>query len=241
MLEFLDNNARFLLIGSFPNGPLGGLALTLLLSFIGLVLAFPLGLLLALCRIVPVAVLRISSGVFVYVMRGIPLIMLIFWSYFLVPRLTGHEVSAFTALVVTLVLYQAAYLCEVIRAGIQALPKGQLEASRSLGMTYGQTMRLVILPQALISMLPSLLGQFVALVKDTSIGYVISVYELTFSAQQINNSLLTQPFAVFFTLALVYFVVCYSLTQGVNFLERRINRKGSQTVVKLEVANVSVV
>jgi polar amino acid transport system permease protein len=241
MFEFLHTNGRFLLMGSFPNGPLGGLTLTLVLSLLGLVLAFPLGLALALCRIAPVALLRMISGIFVYVMRGIPLIMLIFWSYFLVPRLTGHAVSAFTALVVTLVLYQSAYLCEVIRAGVEALPKGQLEASRSLGMTYGQTMRMVILPQALFNMLPSLLGQFVALVKDTSIGYVISVYELTFSAQQINNSLLTRPFEVFFTLALVYFVVCYSLTQGVNLLERRINRKSGQAAVKLEVTNVSVV
>jgi len=241
MFEVIETNARFLLIGSYPNGPLGGLALTLILSLLGLALAFPLGLMLALCRVAPFAVLRIVSGIFVYVMRGIPLVMLIFWSYFLVPRLTGHAVSAFTALLVTLVLYQSAYLCEVIRAGIDALPKGQFEASRSLGMTYGQTIRMVILPQSLFNMLPSLLGQFVGLVKDTSIGYVISVNELTFSAQQINNSLLTRPFEVFFLLALTYFVVCFSLTAGVNFLERRISRKSVPTNAALEVVNASAV
>jgi polar amino acid transport system permease protein len=222
MLDILIHNGHFLLLGQYPNGPVGGLALTLILALLGLAFAFPLGVLLALCRISPYRVLSVPSTVLVYVVRGVPLVMLVFWSYFLVPGLIGHLVSAFTTLVVTLVIYQAAYVSEIVRAGIESLPKGQTESARSLGMSYGATMRHVILPQALYNMLPSILSQCVSTVKDTSIGYVISVQELTFSAQQINASLLTQPFQVFFILALTYFVVCYTLTQCAHVIERSI-------------------
>ena len=225
MLDILIHNAHFLLLGQYPSGPVGGLTLTLILALLGLAFAFPLGVLLALCRVSPYKVLSVPSMVLVYIVRGVPLVMLVFWSYFLVPGLIGHLVSAFTTMVVTLVIYQAAYLSEIVRAGIESLPKGQTESARSLGMSYGATMRHVILPQALYNMLPSILSQCVSTVKDTSIGYVISVQELTFSAQQINASLLTQPFQVFFILALTYFMVCYTLTQSAHVIERRIARR----------------
>lgn len=225
MLDILIHNAHFLLLGQYPNGPVGGLALTLILALLGLAFAFPLGVLLALCRVSPYRLLSVPSTVLVYIVRGVPLVMLVFWSYFLVPGLIGHLVSAFTTLVVTLVIYQAAYLSEIVRAGIESLPKGQTESARSLGMSYGATMRHVILPQALYNMLPSILSQCVSTVKDTSIGYVISVQEITFSAQQINASLLTKPFQVFFILALTYFVVCYTLTQCAHLIERSIARR----------------
>jgi polar amino acid transport system permease protein len=225
MLDILTHNAHFLLLGQYPSGPIGGLALTLILALLGLAFAIPLSLLLALCRVSPYRVLSVPSTVLVYIVRGVPLVMLVFWSYFLVPGLIGHLVSAFTTLVVTLVIYQAAYLSEIIRAGIESLPKGQTESARSLGMSYESTMRHVILPQALYNMLPSILSQCVSTVKDTSIGYVISVQELTFSAQQINASLLTRPFQVFLILALVYFAVCYTLTRCVQGVEGRISRR----------------
>jgi len=225
MLDILTQNAHFLLLGQYPSGPIGGLALTLILALLGLAFAIPLSLLLALCRVSPYRVLSVPSTVLVYIVRGVPLVMLVFWSYFLVPGLIGHLVSAFTTLVVTLVIYQAAYLSEIVRAGIESLPKGQTESARSLGMGYGSTMRHVILPQALYNMLPSILSQCVSTVKDTSIGYVISVQELTFSAQQVNSSLLTKPFQVFLILALVYFAVCYTLTRCVQGVERRISRR----------------
>ncbi|MFL9962415.1 amino acid ABC transporter permease [Paraburkholderia sediminicola] len=225
MLDILIRDSHFLLLGQYPDGPVGGLALTLILSLAGLAFAFPLGVLLALCRVSPYKALSVPSAALIYIVRGVPLVMLVFWSYFLVPGLIGHLVSAFTTLVVTLVIYQAAYLCEIFRAGIEATPKGQTESARSLGLGYGATMRHVILPQALYNMLPSILSQCVSTVKDTSIGYVISVQELTFSAQQINASLLTQPFQVFAILALTYFVVCYALTRCAHVIERRIARR----------------
>jgi polar amino acid transport system permease protein len=115
----------------------------------------------------------------------------------------------------------------VVRAGIQALPKGQVEASRALGLGYWKTNLWVIMPQALYNMVPSLISQFVSIIKETSIGYVISVQELTFAANQINSNLLTRPFPVFLILAITYFAVCFVLTQCAQHLERTITRKRS--------------
>jgi polar amino acid transport system permease protein len=125
----------------------------------------------------------------------------------------------------TLVIYEGAYLSEVVRAGIQSLPKGQGEAARALGHSHLGTMWYVILPQALYNMLPSMLSQFISTIKETTLGYVINVQELTFAANQINNQLLTKPFQVFFILAMTYYVVCFSLTQLAQWLERRIAHK----------------
>lgn len=225
MNELLALHLPSLLIGQYPNGPLGGLALTLILSALGLCLAFPLSIVLALCRTSPYAVLRWPSTVVVYVVRGVPLVMFVFWSYFLVPGLIGHTVSPFVTMVVTLVIYQAAYMAEIVRAGIESLPKGQTEAARSLGLSYGQTMRQVLLPQALYNMLPSLISQFISTTKETSIGYVISVHELTHAANQVNSALLTRPLEVFATLSVIYFVVCFSLTRCAQAVDRRIARR----------------
>lgn len=234
MWEIFLDHLPSLLVGQYPNGPLGGLVLTLILSMLGLSLAFPLSIGFALCRISPYSVLRIPSTLIVYIVRGVPLVMLVFWSYFLVPNLIGKPVSAFTTLLVTLVIYQAAYMSEIVRAGIEALPVGQTEAARSLGMGYGLTMRQVILPQALYNMLPSLISQFVSTIKETSIGYVISVHELTYSASQVNSALLIRPFEVFATLSLMYFIVCYALTQCAQAVDRRVTRRRTSASITIE-------
>ncbi|HTD03181.1 amino acid ABC transporter permease, partial [Undibacterium sp.] len=105
------------------------------------------------------------------------------------------------------------------------LPRGQSEAARALGMSYMQTIVNIILPQALYNMLPAMVSQFVSTIKETSLGYVISVNELTFAANQVNSTLLTKPFPVFMLLALIYFLLCFSLSQFAHFLERRISKK----------------
>ncbi|CAJ0720829.1 putative glutamine ABC transporter permease protein GlnP [Ralstonia edaphis] len=228
MLDLIDivrDNWLLLLIGQYPNGPLGGIACTLILSVLGIVLAFPLSVLLALARLSTWHPLRASVTALVYVVRGVPLLMWILWVYFLVPLLFGSDVSGFTTMVCTLVIYEAVYLSEVVRAGIEALPKGQMEAARALGHGYFGAMRLVILPQALYNMLPSMLAQFVSTIKETTLGYVINVPELTFAANQINNALLSKPFQIFFLLAVMYFVVCWSLTRAARALEHRIAAK----------------
>lgn len=225
MIDILATYGPLLLFGPYPNGPLGGLALTLVLSVLDVGLAFPLSIVLALFRISPYAILNWPATMLVYLVRGVPLMLLVFWSYFLVPVFIGRPVSAFTTLVVTLVVYQATYMSEIVRAGIEALPKGQLEAARSLGLNYRQAIRTVILPQSLFNMLPALLSQFISTIKETSIGYVISVQELTFTASQINASLLTSPFQVYLILSLIYFVVCYVLTQAAQRFERGVMRR----------------
>ncbi|HKX41543.1 MAG TPA: amino acid ABC transporter permease [Burkholderiaceae bacterium] len=225
VFEIVRDNWLLLLIGQYPNGPLGGIACTLILSVLGIALAFPLSVLLALARLSPWRLLNAPATALIYVARGVPLLMIILWVYFLVPLLIGHSVSGFVTMLCTLVLYEGAYLAEVVRAGIEALPKGQMEAARALGHSHLGAMRLVILPQALFNMLPSMLSQFVSTIKETTLGYVINVPELTFAANQINNQLLTRPFEVFFILAVIYYVVCWSLTRAATALERRIEAK----------------
>nr|WP_198320702.1 amino acid ABC transporter permease [Azohydromonas aeria] len=225
MLSILRDHGMLLLVGQYPHGPLGGLAITFILSVLGLLLAFPLGVAIALARVSPMAWLRRPATVLVYVVRGVPLIMFIFWVYFFIPLLIGQTVSGFTTMLVTLVIYQAAYLAEIVRAGIQALPPGQTEAARAIGLSYMQATFKVILPQALYNMVPAMISQFVSTIKETSLGYVISVNELTFAANQVNSTLLTKPFEVYLILAAIYFALCFSLSQLARHVERRIARK----------------
>jgi polar amino acid transport system permease protein len=232
ILNILHDDGILLLIGAYPNGPIGGLALTIILSICALLLAFPLGVLIALGRISPFAWLQKPATVVVYVVRGVPLIMFIFWVYFLVPLIIGKTVTGFTTMLVTLVIYQAAYLAEIVRAGIEGLPRGQMEAARAVGLSYWQTMRQVILPQALYNMVPALISQFVSVIKETSLGYVISVNEITFAANQINGTLLTKPFQVYAILAVTYFILCSSISQYARHVERNITRKRMGGTVK---------
>jgi polar amino acid transport system permease protein len=230
ILNIIGDNWQLLLIGQYPHGPLGGLAVTLLLSVLGIAFAFPLGVALALCRISPFSWLRIPSTCIVYLVRGVPLIMFIFWTYFVVPILLGRPVAGFTVMLVTVVIYQSAYLAEIVRAGMLGLPAGQTEAARAVGLSYMQTTFKVLLPQAIYNMVPAIISQFVASIKDTALAYVVSVNELTLAASQVNANLLTMPFQVYLLLAGIYFVVCFAFTELARHLERRIadRRAGTQ-------------
>lgn len=234
MIDIVRDYGLLLLVGSYPNGPLGGVAATLLLSIIGIGCAFPLSVLLALAQLSPIPAIRHPAIGIRYLVRSIPLVMLIFGAYFMIPALIGRSVTGFTTMAVTLVVFQAVYLAEIVRAGIEALPKGQTEAASALGMGYWLRLRKIVLPQALYNMLPSMVGQFVTTIKDTSLGYVIGVQELTYAANQVNNALLTQPFQVYFMLSLVYFVVCFSLTQTARHLEARIGRSPAPSRLHLQ-------
>jgi polar amino acid transport system permease protein len=222
MFEILKENWLYLLIGQFPNGPLGGLALTLAIASVALMLALPVGVLLALGRVSLFPVFHLPATLFVYLVRGLPLLMVIFWAYFLVPLALGRTVPSFVTMIYALVFFEAAYLAEIVRAGIQGVPRGQVEAARSLGLNYLQTMRRIILPQALRNMIPSLVNQFVALTKDTSLAFIVGINELTYAASQINNRTLTQPAEIFFVVAVIYFVICFSLTSYARHLESRL-------------------
>ena len=239
IISIIRDNALLLLIGQYPQGPLGGLAITLLLSVISIVLAFPLGVVIALARLGSLTWLRWPATAAVYVVRSVPLIMFIFWVYFFVPRLIGHEVSGIATMLVTLVLYEAAYLAEIVRAGIEGLPGGQMEAARAVGLSYLAATARVTLPQALYNMVPALIGQFVSTIKDTSLAYIISVNDLTFAANQINSTLLTKPFEVFAILAGLYFVLCLSLTRLARHVEQHIVQKRASSDRHVAVAQLT--
>jgi polar amino acid transport system permease protein len=222
MLDIIQTYGLYYLIGQYPNGPLGGLLMTLILAASALVLAFPVGVLLALCRISPYAFLRVPVTGLVYVLRGTPLLMVIFWAYFLLPTLTGQRTDQFGTMLVALVIFDGVYLAEIIRAGILGLPRGQMESSRSLGFSYLSSMLLVILPQAFRNMLPSLVNQFVSTIKETSLGYIISLSEVSFVASQISAQLPTKPIEIYALLGLTYFVMCFSLSRFAYWLEKHL-------------------
>ena len=221
MIALIHDYWLYFLVGRYPEGPLGGLALTVALAGLALVLSLPLGLLLGLARISPWRVLRWPVACLIQLVRGIPLLLVIFWAYFFLPSLTGHESGQFGTMLAALVVFDAIYLAQIVRAGVQAVPKGQFEAARSLGLGYVSSMATIILPQALRHMLPSLVNQFVSTIKETSLGYIIGLSEVSFIASQINGLVLTKPVQVYFLLGLTYFILCFSLSRAAFWIERR--------------------
>ncbi|RQP26695.1 amino acid ABC transporter permease [Piscinibacter terrae] len=221
MLELIDTYWLYFLVGQYPNGPLGGLALSVLLAALALLLALPLGLVLGLARVSPWRSVRWPVTALVFVVRGVPLLMVVFWAYFFLPSITGRKTDQFTTMLMALVLFDGVYLAEIIRAGIQAIPKGQFDSAKSLGLGYAQSMRWVILPQALRHMLPSLVNQFVATIKETSLGYIIGLTEVSFIAAQINTQVFTRAAEVYLLLGLTYFVLCFGLSRLAFAFEAR--------------------
>lgn len=230
MMELIKTYGMYFLVGQYPDGPLGGLALTLLLGSAALLLALPLGVALGLARVSTRTWLRWPVTALVYVIRGTPLLMVVFWAYFFLPAVTGHKTNQFTTMLAALVVFNGAYLAEIVRAGIQGIAKGQMECARSLGLGYWPAMRLVILPQAFRNMLPSFINQFVTTLKETSLGYIIGLAEVSFVTSQINSLVLTRPTEVFGALALTYFALCFGLSRFAYLLERRLARRSSTLV-----------
>lgn len=229
MLELIQDYWLYFLVGQYPNGPLGGLALTLVLATLGLLLSLPLGLVFGLMRVSPYAWLRWPITALVYVVRGTPLLMVVFWAYFFLPTITGVKTDQFWTMLIALVIFDAAYLAEIVRAGILGLPKGQMECARALGLPYLKAMRTVILPQALRNSLPSLVNQFISTIKETSLGYIIGLTEVSFIASQINAQVITKGAQVFSILAITYLVLCFALSRVAYALERRLVRQGLGT------------
>ena len=222
--EVIGSYWLYFLFGQFPHGPLGGLALTLVLASLGLLLASPLGLLLGLARVSPLPWLRHPVTALVFVVRGTPLLMVIFWAYFFLPSVTGVQTGQFATMLMALVLFDSCYLAEIVRAGVKGLPRGQMESARSLGLPWFAAMRLVVLPQALRHMLPSLVNQFISTIKETSLGYIIGLTEVSFIATQINTQVFIYPTQIYLVLGLTYFVLCFALSRCAFWLERRFNQ-----------------
>jgi polar amino acid transport system permease protein len=220
MKELIERYWVYFLVGQYPHGPLGGLALTLLLAASGLLLALPLGVLLGIARLSAYRWLRWPVTALVMTVRGTPLLMVVFWAYFFLPSVTGVRTNQFSTMLIALVVFDGAYLAEIVRAGILGVPKGQAEAARSLGLGVPGALRFVVLPQALRSMLPSLVNQFASSIKETSLGYIIGLQEVSFIASQINNLELTKPMPIYLMLAGTYFLLCFGLSRLAFWLDR---------------------
>ncbi len=199
------------------NGFFFSIQLTVIATLGGIVL----GTLLALMRLSGKKLLVIPATIYVNGMRSIPLVMVILWFFLLVPTLIGRPIGAELSATITFVAFEAAYFSEIVRAGIQSISRGQVNAGRALGMTYGQNMRLVILPQAFRNMVPVLLTQTIILFQDTSLVYAIGAYDLL-KGFTTAGKIYGRPEEAYLLAAVVYFVLCYGLSSMVKRLNSRI-------------------
>jgi polar amino acid transport system permease protein len=216
------DNITYFLIGRFPHGPLGGTALTLYLAVVSCVLSFFGGMVLGLLCISHNKTVKYSSLAVINIIRGMPLLMVIFWMYFLLPAFMGGTVSENWTVIVALTLFTSAYMSQIVKAGIEGIPAGQVEAAISTGLHPWQAMIYIVLPQGLRNMIPSFVNQFVSLIKDTSLAFIVGVSELTHVATQINNRTMIYPTEIFAFIAVVYFIICYAFTSLSRWLERRL-------------------
>lgn len=222
--SIIADNAAYLLWGAYPNGPIGGLLLTLAIGALAGLAATALGILLgialAMFRGWVGAILAFVLGFF----RAIPVIMLIFWTYFLMPIAFGIEAPAIVAVICALALIYAAYIAHAVKAGIVALGQGQWQAGLSLGLNRWQVLLLIILPQALRMMVPSFINQWISLIKDSSLAYIVNVGELTYIASQLNgDSYGFYSTEIFLFIGLAYFAICSLLDFTVNRLNYRLS------------------
>lgn len=207
----------------------GGLPLTLLLATLSMVAAFPLALLVALGRRSNLPAIRSFCTIYVELIRGVPLISVLFMASFMFPLFmpVGFSIDVLIRVLVGITLFAAAYMAEVIRGGLQAIPKGQLEAAATLGLSYWQTQRKIVLPQALAMVVPGIMNNFIAIFMDTSLVTIVSLYELTGAlGLALNSDADWRPFKIegYFFIALIYFGFCFSMSLYSRWIEKQANR-----------------
>ncbi|MFC0217926.1 polar amino acid transport system permease protein [Pseudochelatococcus lubricantis] len=202
------NNLPYLLWGAWPQGPIGGAALTVWLSLLSGVASAVIGLVLGIWLYMSRGAVHSVLILFLGFFRAIPVLMLIFWTYFLLPVVLGFSVPELTTVVCALALIGGAYLAHSVAAGLRSVGGGQWEAGISLGLGRWRVLWLIVLPQSLRRMAPSFVNQWISLIKDTSLAYVIGVPELSFVATQVNNRAMVYPAEIFLFVAFVYFVIC---------------------------------
>ncbi len=198
-----------------------GFVFSLQLTGIAVAGGIAFGTLLALARLSGRKWLEAPAAIYANGMRSIPLVMVILWFYLLIPFLTGRSIGAELSAVITFVAFESAYYSEIVRAGIQSVPRGQVYAGQALGMSYAQNMRRVVLPQAFRNMLPVLLTQTIILFQDTSLVYAIGAYDLLKGFEQAGRNY-GRPIEAYLLAAVVYFVICVSLSQAVKRLQAKL-------------------
>ncbi|WP_459616802.1 amino acid ABC transporter permease [Bordetella sp. 2513F-2] len=208
------------------NSRWGGLPITLILSTFGIAIAFPFGVLLALGRRSRMPAIKALCVVYIELIRGVPLISLLFMSSVMLPLFLpeGFSIDKLLRAQIAIILFAAAYIAETVRGGLQAIPKGQYEGADSLGLTYWQQMRKIILPQALKIVIPPLVSIFIALFKDTSLVVIIGIFDLTLAAKAALADAAWRGFSVeaYVFIALIYFAFCYSMSKYSQALEKRL-------------------
>jgi len=220
---FLWGQTKFDLVFPFIHD-VGGMLSAVIMAVLGIFGAFWIGMAAGLMRLSKKWWLKIPAVAYIEMVRGMPLLLLIFWFFFLAPVLIGQSLPAFSTTVFCFMIFTGAYVGEIVRAGVLALPKGQLEAARGSGLSQTQAMRFVILPQALRNMIPSFVNQFVSLTKDTSLASILGVSELTRTGVQVDNREMVASFEVWITIAGLYFLLCYILTSYSRRLEAQLSR-----------------
>jgi His/Glu/Gln/Arg/opine family amino acid ABC transporter permease subunit len=206
----------FLGIGAFAGG-------TLRLALPAILLGFILGTCIGLARLARSRWVNFPALIYVEFFRGVPLVMVIFWFWFIIPMLAGKSLPEYSVALTAFVIFEAAYLAEIVRAGIQSVPRGQVEAATATGLTRSHVMRHVILPQALRNMIPALVTQFIVLLKDTSLASIIGYVDLTKAAQIVNNREI-RPFELYLFIAAVYWLCSYAMSRYAGYLESRIGK-----------------
>lgn len=199
---------------------LAGAGVTIEITLMAVSLGFVIGLFTSICRLSGVKILKVLAVCYVNIIRGTPLLVQLFIIYFALPMIIGQRINPFIAAVTACSLNSGAYVSEIFRAGIQSVDKGQTEAGRSLGLSWGQTMRYVILPQAIKNIIPPLINEFVSMTKETSIVSVIGFEELTRRGQLIIAKTYGS-FEIWITVAVIYLVMTCCIAQFGAFLERR--------------------
>jgi general L-amino acid transport system permease protein len=211
----------------------GGLPLTLLLSTIGIAAAFPIAVLVALGRRSHLPALRTICIVYVELIRGVPLISVLFMASFMFPLFMpqGVTINVLVRVLVGITLFAAAYMAEIVRGGLQAIPKGQVEAAQSLGLSYWQTQRKIVLPQALALVVPGIMNNFISIFKDTSLVTIVSLYELTGAlGLALNSDADWRPFKIegYLFITAIYFVFCFAMSRYSLWIEKHLSRSTSR-------------
>ena len=205
----------------FTNYILKGLLFSLQLTIFATVGGIIFGTFLALMRLSGKSPLVYIATIYVNVMRSIPLVMVILWFFLLIPLLIGRPIGADLSATITFIAFEAAFFSEIVRAGIQSVPKGQSFAAQALGMSYGQNMRLVVLPQAFRNMIPVFMTQTIVLFQDTSLVYAIGAYDLL-KGFEIAGKNYGRPIETYILAAATYFVICFSLSKVVRIIQAKV-------------------
>jgi len=200
---------------------LSGFLFSIQLTLIATIGGIFFGTLLALMRLSGKSFLEMPASIYVNMMRSIPLVMVILWFFLLMPTILGRPIGAEASAIITFIAFESAFFCEIMRSGIQSIPRGQVNAGQAMGMTYSQNMRLIILPQAFRNMIPVLLTQTIVLFQDTSLVYAIGAYDML-KGFEVAGKNFGRPIETYLAAAVIYFLICFGLSKLVRVLQQRV-------------------